>query len=143
MVLATTDVAIGALQRRPLEIRRAARCLQRLVDDLDRLADDAALGDQNRVDQIIVQRNTAFIAAVIDAWWPAAFNRLTALRPMATIAFTLDIMGNLDGLDPEAPLLHCATSPVCADGYFLETRELWGEDGRLVAINHQTFAIIQ
>ena len=89
------------------------------------------------------RRGAAFIAAVIDAWWPAAFNRLTALRPMATIAFTLDIMGNLDGLDPEAPLLHRATSPVCADGYFLETRELWGEDGRLVAINHQTFAIIQ
>jgi len=32
--------------------------------------------------------------------------------------------------------------PVCADGYFLETRELWGEDGRLLAINQQTFAII-
>lgn len=25
--------------------------------------------------------------------------------------------------------------PVCADGYFLETRELWADGGRLVAIN--------
>lgn len=89
------------------------------------------------------RRGAAFIAAMIDAWWPTAFNRLTVMRPMATIAFTLDIVGNLDGLDPAAPLLHRATSPVCADGFFLETRELWGEDGRLVAINHQTFAIIQ
>jgi len=89
------------------------------------------------------RRGAAYIAALIDAWWPTVFNRLTALRPMATIAFTLDIVGSVDGLDPEAPLLHRASAPVCADGYFLETRELWGEDGRLVAINHQTFAIIQ
>ena len=89
------------------------------------------------------KRGAAYIAAMIDAWWPAAFNRFTALRPMATIAFTLEIVGGLDGLDPAAPMLHRATTPVCADGYFLETRELWGEDGRLVAINHQTFAIIQ
>jgi acyl-CoA thioesterase len=45
--------------------------------------------------------------------------------------------------DPDAPLLYRATAPVCADGYYLETRELWGADGRLVAINHQTIAIIQ
>ena len=48
-----------------------------------------------------------------------------------------------DGLDPEAPLLYRATAPVATDGYCLETRELWSEDGRLVAINHQTFVIIQ
>ena len=40
------------------------------------------------------------------------------------------------------PLLYRATSPVLADGYCLETRELWGEDGRLVAINHQTIVVI-
>jgi acyl-CoA thioesterase len=89
------------------------------------------------------RRGAAYIAAMVDAWWPTAFNRFTAMRPMATIAFTLDILGDLDGLDPAAPLLHRAVAPVCADGYFVETRELWGEDGRLIAINHQTFAIIQ
>jgi acyl-CoA thioesterase len=88
-------------------------------------------------------RDAAYIAAVIDAWWPAALVRFSTMRPIATIAYTLDIVGGLAGLDPDAPLLHHATVPVCADGYFLETRELWGEDGRLVAINHQTFAIIQ
>lgn len=88
-------------------------------------------------------RNTAYIAAMADAWWPAAFASMTALRPMATITFTLDIVGGVAGLDPEAPLLYRATAPVCTDGYCLETRELWSEDGRLVALNHQTFVIIQ
>ncbi len=88
-------------------------------------------------------RDAAYIAAMIDAWWPVAFIRFTRRRLMATIAFTLNIVADLDGLDPMAPLLYRATAPVCTDGYCLETRELWGEDGRLVATNHQTFAIIQ
>jgi acyl-CoA thioesterase len=88
------------------------------------------------------QRDAGYLAALADVWYPAAMVRARAPRPMATIAFTLDLVGALDGLDPEAPLLYRGTAPVCADGYFLETRELWGEDGRLVAINHQTFAVI-
>jgi acyl-CoA thioesterase len=87
-------------------------------------------------------RDAGYIAAVMDAWWPAALVRFTALRPLATIAYTLDIVGGVDGLSPDSPLLYRGTVPVCGDGYFLETRELWGEDGRLVAINQQTFAVI-
>jgi hypothetical protein len=87
-------------------------------------------------------RDVAHIAMMVDAWWPAAMVRLDRPRPMATIAFTLDIVAGIDGLDPEAPLLYRGTVPVLADGYFLETRELWGEDGRLVALNHQTFVVI-
>ncbi len=88
-------------------------------------------------------RDAAHIAAMIDAWWPAALVRFTTMRPLATIVYTLDIVAGLAGLDPDAPLLYRGTAPICADGYFLETRELWGEDGRLVALNQQTFAIIQ
>ena len=87
-------------------------------------------------------RDTGYIASLIDVWWPAAFTKFPVSRPCATIAFTLDLVTNLDGLDPEAALLYRGRVPVCADGYFLETRELWGEDGRLVAVNHQTFAVI-
>ncbi len=87
-------------------------------------------------------RDAGHVAALADAWYPAALVRVRAPRPIATIAFTLDLIGDLDGLDPEAPLLYRGTAPVCADGYFLETRELWGEDGRLVALNQQTFAVI-
>ena len=87
-------------------------------------------------------RDAAYLAAMIDAWWPCAMIRLPGMRPMATIAFTLDLIGGAAG-DPDAPLLYRASSPVCAEGYARETRELWTDDGHLVAINHQTFAIIQ
>ena len=91
-------------------------------------------------------RDAAYLAAMIDAWWPAGLVRLPAMRPIATIAFTLELVDGIDGvtgLDPAAPLAYRATAPVCGDGYFLETRELWSEAGRLIAINHQTFAIIK
>jgi acyl-CoA thioesterase len=88
-------------------------------------------------------RDAAYIAAMADAWWPATFTRLTAPRPMATIGYTLDIVAGVEGLDPMAPMAYRAHVPVCHDGYFLENRELWGGDGRLVALNQQTFAIIQ
>lgn len=87
-------------------------------------------------------RDAGHIASVIDAWWPVALSRMPAMRPMATIVTSLAIVSGIAGLDPEAPMLYRATSPVLADGYCLETRELWGEDGRLIAINHQTLAII-
>jgi acyl-CoA thioesterase len=86
-------------------------------------------------------RDAAYIAALVDAYWPVALVRMGTKRPMSTLAYTLDIVSGLDGLSPDAPLLYRATAPVCADGYCLETRELWGEDGRLVAINHQTFVV--
>lgn len=87
-------------------------------------------------------RDAGYIASLVDVWWPAAFTKFPPSRPCATIAYTLDIVDGLEGLSPDAPLLYRGTVPVCQDGYFLETRELWGEDGRLVAINHQTFAVI-
>jgi acyl-CoA thioesterase len=87
-------------------------------------------------------RDVGYIASMIDVWWPAAFTKFPPTRPCATITFTLEVVAGLDGLNPDSPLLYRGTVPVCQDGYFLETRELWGEDGRLVAINHQTFAVI-
>ncbi len=84
------------------------------------------------------RRDAGYIAAMIDAWYPAVLPRMAQMRPMATIAFTLELVG-----DPgDGPLLYRGTAPVCGDGYFLETRELWTERGELVALNHQTFAII-
>jgi len=88
-------------------------------------------------------RDAAYIAAMMDAWWPALMVRLTAPRPLATIAYTLEILDGVDGLPADAPLLYRGSVPIAGDGYFLETRELWGEDGRLVALNHQTFAVIR
>jgi acyl-CoA thioesterase len=84
-------------------------------------------------------RDAAYIAAVVDAWYPAALVRLSQMRPMATIAYTLDVFA----LPGDEPLLYRGTVPVAADGYFVETRELWTADRRLVALNHQTFAVIR
>jgi len=47
-------------------------------------------------------RDAAYIAAMADAWWPAAMVKLAG-RPMATIAYTLEILGAVDDLDPAAP----------------------------------------
>lgn len=88
-------------------------------------------------------RDAAYVAAMIDVWYPGFLVITRAPRPLATIAYTLELLGSLDGLDPDMPLAYRGVVPVCGDGYFIETRELWGSDGRLIARNHQTFAIIR
>jgi acyl-Coa thioesterase superfamily protein/acyl-CoA thioesterase superfamily protein len=88
-------------------------------------------------------RDEAYLVALADAWWPSIFPRLRAPRPMATISFTIDIVGNCDGLDPDAPLYHDARTLASSGGYVVELRSLWGEDGRLLSLNHQTLVVIQ
>ena len=88
-------------------------------------------------------RDAAYLAACIDAWWPSVMAQMTAPRPAATIAFSFQIAGSTDGLDPDAPLRYEAESPALHEGYLVEMRSLRGHDGRLVALNQQTFAIIK
>lgn len=90
-----------------------------------------------------VKRDAAFLAACIDAWWPTFFARTSTLRPMATIAFTFQPVGHFEGLDPAAPLFHRARLVAADGGYGVEFRELWGEDGRLLALNQQTIVVIK
>lgn len=89
-----------------------------------------------------VPRDTAFLAACIDAWWPTLFQIETRPRPMATVAFTFQPQGDLEGLDADAPLFHRASLVAARDGYAVEYRDLWGHDGRLLATNQQTIAVI-
>ena len=88
-------------------------------------------------------RDAAYVVANADVYWPAAFAVLAAPRPMATVAYTLELIEPLDELDADAPLLHRAYGPAAVDGFCFETRELWGADGRLIARNHQSFAVIK
>lgn len=88
-------------------------------------------------------RDESFVTAVADAWWLGAFVPLQGVRPAATLTFALDLHDTLDGLDPDAPLFHRGEALALTDGYASEVRELWGEDGRLVAINRQLVAIIK
>jgi hypothetical protein len=88
-------------------------------------------------------RDAAFLAGVADAYWPAIFSTERATRPVGTIAFTFEPVGTCEGLDPEAPFFHRAIVIAEAEGYTVEMRELYGEDGRLLALNQQTIAIIR
>lgn len=89
------------------------------------------------------KRDAAFVAAVMDAWWPALLATETTPRPMATVAYTLQLCGTTDGIDPAAPWKFRSRDVVVRDGYFVELRELWSPDDRLLALNQQTFAIIK
>ena len=89
-------------------------------------------------------RDAAYIVALADCWWPALINPTTATaRPVATLTFALERLAGLDGLDPGAPLRYRARILAGGDGYAVEQRELWGEDGRLVALNQQTIVIMK
>jgi acyl-CoA thioesterase len=88
-------------------------------------------------------RDAAYLAAMIDVWFPGTLVKLRAPRPMATIAYTLEILGDASSLAPDEPLLYRGHVPVAGSGYYVETRELWTRSGQLLARNHQTFAIIK
>ena len=83
----------------------------------------------------------ALAGLLLDALWPAPSVRMTTPRPIGTIAFTMQVV---DGFaDPDAPALLVISSDVVHEGYFIEWRDLWGADGRLIARNQQTIALIR
>lgn len=88
-------------------------------------------------------RDAALVMALTDAWWPTALAAFDAPRPLATIHTFVQIVGTFDGLDPDAPFLHRARSDAALQGYLAERRELFGHDGRLIAVNQQTFVLIR
>jgi hypothetical protein len=88
-------------------------------------------------------RDAAYLVALADVWWPALMARFAAPRPAATVAFTLQVVGSLDGLDPAAPVFHEGEMPVFADGQGVELRTLRGVDGRLLTMNQQTITLIR
>ncbi len=89
------------------------------------------------------RRDAAYLAAMIDAWWPTMLTVEETPRPMATIAFTFQPFVHFEGLAEDAPLFFRARQAASTDGYFVEMRELWSEDHRLLALNQQTFCVIK
>jgi len=89
------------------------------------------------------RRDAGYVCALIDVWWLAAFSRMDTLRPAATSTFNAELHAPLEGLDPDAPLLHRGESHVMRDGYSTETRELWGVDGRLISTCTQLVTVIK
>jgi len=87
-------------------------------------------------------RDAAFIIAHVDSYWPGFVAAARAPQPAVTLTFSLETMSDLVGLDPDAPLYYRARMLGARDGYAVEARELWGEDGRLIALNQQVFAVL-
>lgn len=88
-------------------------------------------------------RDAAFTVALVDCYWPSFLTTATQPRAAATLTFSMETMADLQGLDPDAPFFYRARILGGRDGFAVEARELWGEDGRLVALNQQIFAVIQ
>ncbi len=85
----------------------------------------------------------AMIAAMIDSFWPAGAARFGSPRPMATVTFGMQVMSAASTLNLETPVFYTARCPVSDDGYMVEERQIWTEDGHLLALNQQTMAIIK
>lgn len=81
------------------------------------------------------------LVGLIDSWWPAICAVESTPRPAATISFMLELLCDPATLSGERPLLYQGRSIAAREGYFVELRELWAEDGP-VAFNQQTFALL-
>ena len=74
----------------------------------------------------------------LDAWWPAILATFDGPRATATISFMAELLADPATLSPE-PFFYRGNVVAIEEGFFVELRELW-QDGRLVALNQQTFA---
>lgn len=83
------------------------------------------------------------LVALADAWWPCALVMESTPRPIATLAFTCELVADPARLRPHAAVFHRAEAVSSQDGYSVELRELWSEDGELLTLNQQTIAIIK
>lgn len=88
----------------------------------------------------IERRSDAYLALLMDAFYPAFFSALDAPRPAATVTFMMEFFG--DAQD-DAPLYFRSESPEARGGYSYEHRELWSAEGELLAMNQQSFCIIK
>ncbi len=91
--------------------------------------------------------SAAELMGVIDAWWPATYSVMKSMRPMATTAFSVQLLIDPRSIAPvageRAPLLHEASVSSAFEGFTSELRRLWTPEGRLVAENLQTIVIIK
>lgn len=78
----------------------------------------------------------------LDAWWPTIASIDSTVRPMATIAFTAELLADPTSFPPDTPFRFRSQMQGMAGGFFVELRELWHES-TLVALNQQTFAVIK
>ncbi len=122
---------------------RHARCLGSEV--LSGPAAEPALGGWTWFHEPTVDDAAARVA-LLDAWPPALFTRLTAPRPVVTITMACHVFSPSGppgpAVAPGTPLLVTARSDAAVEGYSDERLELWGPDGRLLATSHQVVGVL-
>ena len=79
------------------------------------------------------------IAALMDAWPPVVFPRVTERIVCPTVDLTIHFRTPfpLEGAKPEDFYLTRFTSKLLREGFFEEDGEMWGPDGRLIAQSRQ------
>jgi hypothetical protein len=80
---------------------------------------------------------------IVDAWWPASYVAMPAVRPMGTVSFSAHLLVDPATLRTDQPLAYEAWVSATDDGFTSETRRLWSPDGRLVVENHQAIVVIK
>jgi acyl-CoA thioesterase len=85
-------------------------------------------------------RDAALAVALADCYYPVLLAASAGPRPAATVSFQLELCAPPGDGDV---FLHRGSSPSATEGYAVEDRELWTEDGRLVALNRQVFVVIK
>jgi hypothetical protein len=93
--------------------------------------------------QPLAQWDAAHLLGMVDAWWPGAISMSEVIRPMATVAFSAQLLCDPQSISPAVPLLHEAWVSKAIGGFTAETRRLWTPDGQLVVENYQSIAIIR
>lgn len=94
-----------------------------------------------RLAEPLAEMDAPGVIAHLDAWWSAILSVERAPRAFATITFLAELLVDPRELDPREPFFHDARVLASAGGFVVEERALY-QRGRLVAMNHQTFAML-
>ncbi len=84
---------------------------------------------------------SAWLLALVDAWWPASMPAFTDVVRIATVNFTANLLVEPATIDPGVPLAYDAHVSGAVDGFTSEHRSLWTSDGRLAVDNLQTIVV--
>jgi acyl-CoA thioesterase len=86
--------------------------------------------------------DAAAAAFLLDAWWPAAYPRLSHPAGAPTVDLTIHFRRALPATADGEPLLARFISKLLHDGFFEEDGELWAPDGRLLAQSRQLAIVL-
>lgn len=88
-------------------------------------------------------RDAAWLAALVDTYWPPTAVTFDRPRPVATVGYHLDLVADAAVVGDDEPVYQRATAVVGRDGYVSEDRDLWSASGTLLARNRQMLVIIK